>query len=85
MFTKLAKSGPVKFWPVRPQRLAPGPHKAGPFNATHCNDNLPGFRRPRGQRRIPSPPLVCHWINRNGRLECRWRAEPAAPSAAHFT
>ena len=44
-------------------------------NDTHSNDNLPGFRRPKGQRRIPPPALVCHWINRNGRLECRWQVE----------
>ena len=45
-------------------------------NDTHSNDNLPGFRRPKGQRRIPTPVLVCHWFIRNGRLECRWQAEP---------
>jgi hypothetical protein len=81
MFTKLAKSGLVKFWPVQPQRIARVLHEVRLCNATHCNDNLPGLRRPKDQRRIPSPALVCHWIDRNGRLECRWQAEPAAPAA----
>jgi hypothetical protein len=76
MFKTLAKSGLAKFWPVQPQRIALGPHEVGLSNATHSNDNLPGFRRPKGQRRIPSPALACRWIDRNGRLECRWRAEP---------
>jgi hypothetical protein len=42
----------------------------------HCNDNLPGFRRPvaTGRRRSPTPALACHWLIRNGRLECRWQA-----------
>jgi hypothetical protein len=48
-----------------------------PSNDTHSNDNLPGLRRPKGQRRIPSPALACHWFNHNGRLECRWQAEPS--------
>jgi hypothetical protein len=78
MFKRLAKSGLTGFWPVQRQRIALRPHQAGP---THSNDNLPGFRRPKGQRRIPSPTLACHWINRNGRLECRWQTEPAAPAA----
>jgi hypothetical protein len=42
----------------------------------HSNDNLPGLRRPKGPRRIPTPALACHWIDRNGRLECRWQAVP---------
>ncbi|SHI08746.1 hypothetical protein SAMN05443248_8067 [Bradyrhizobium erythrophlei] len=46
-------------------------------NDTHSNDNLPGLRRPKGQRRIPSPALACHWFNHNGRLECRWQVEPS--------
>jgi hypothetical protein len=40
------------------------------------NDNLPGLRRPKGRRRIPTPALACRWIDRNGRLECRWQAVP---------
>ncbi len=77
MFKTLAKSGLAKFWPVQPQRIALGLHEVRLSNTTHSNDNLPGFRRPKGQRRIPSPTLACHWIDRNGRLECRWRVEPA--------
>jgi hypothetical protein len=49
---------------------------AGFFIDSYANDNLPGVRRPKGRRRIPSPALACHWINRNGRLECRWQVEP---------
>jgi hypothetical protein len=47
---------------------------AGFFNETPSNDNLPGVRHPKGRRRIPSPALACHWVDRNGRLECRWQA-----------
>lgn len=85
MFERLAISGLVKFWPVQPQRTAPRLRADGPFTATCSNDNLPGFRRPKDQRRIPSPALVCHWFNRNGRLECRWRSEPSgdAPISDH--
>ena len=65
MFKTLAKS-----WLVPSRRTAPGPRLA----ITHCNDNLPGFRRPAaGRRRTPA--LACHWFDRNGRLECRWHAE----------
>jgi hypothetical protein len=65
MFKTLAKS-----WLAPSRRLAPGPRLA----ITHCNDNLPGFRRPAaGRRRTPA--LACHWFDRNGRLECRWHAE----------
>ena len=69
MFTRLAE-----FRLVQSRRTAPGPREA----IMHSNDNLPGLRRPKGQRRIPTPALVCHWFNRNGRLECRWQAEPDA-------
>jgi hypothetical protein len=75
MFKTLAKSRLLSFWPVQPQRIALLLHGVRPSNPTHSNDNLPGLRRPKGQRRIPSPTLVCHWINRNGRLECRWRVD----------
>jgi len=77
MFTRLAKSGLVKFRLVQPRRIAPGPHEAGLSNRTYSNDNLPGFRRPAvmGKRRSPSPALACHWFDRNGRLECRWHRE----------
>jgi hypothetical protein len=82
MFTRLAKSGLVRFWPVQPRRVAPGLHAAGLSNRVYCNDNLPGFRRPAaaGKRRSPTPALACHWFNRNGRLECRWQTEPAVPA-----
>jgi hypothetical protein len=71
MFKTLAKSGLVDF------RFAGfRPRVAGFSNNSLSNDNLPGFRRPKGRRRIPTPALVCHWIIHNGRLECRWQAEP---------
>jgi hypothetical protein len=78
MFKRLAKSRLADFKrggfrPLLPRRVAL--RGAGFFNATHSNDNLPGFRHPKGQRRIPTPALVCHWFNCNGRLECRWQAE----------
>jgi hypothetical protein len=70
MFKTLAKSGLVDF------RFAGSrPRAAGFSNNSHSNDNLPGLRRPKGRRRIPPPALVCHWIDRNGHLECRWQAE----------
>ena len=72
MFTRLAASTLVKFSLVQSRRAAPGPGEA----VMHSNDNLPGLRRPKGRRRIPTPALACHWIDRNGRLECRWQAEP---------
>ncbi len=66
--------------PLQPRRVAL--RRAGffidtHFNDTHSNDNLPGLRRPKGPRRIPSPALACHWINHDGRLECCWQAEPS--------
>jgi hypothetical protein len=64
MFQRLAK-----FRFLKHRRMAPGPREA-----MHSNDNLLGFRRPGGERRIPSPALACHWFDRNGRLECRWLA-----------
>jgi hypothetical protein len=66
MFTRLAE-----FRLIQSRRTAPGPGEA----VTHSNGNLPGLRRPKGRRRIPTPALACHWINRNGRLECRWQVE----------
>jgi hypothetical protein len=72
MFARLAESTFVKFRLVPSRRTAPGPGEA----IMHSNDNLPGFRHPKGRRRIPTPALACHWIDRNGRLECRWQAEP---------
>ena len=76
MFKTLAKTRLLSFWPVQPRRIAPLLNEVRLSNDTHSNDNLPGFRRPKGRRRIPSPALACHWINRNGRLECRWQTEP---------
>jgi hypothetical protein len=61
--------------PLQPRRVAL--RGAGFFNDTHSNDNLPGLRRPKGPRRIPSPALACHWSNHDGRLECCWQAEPS--------
>jgi hypothetical protein len=46
--------------------------RAAAFNNSPSNDNRPGFRRPPGQCRRPKPALDCHWIEVNGRLECRW-------------
>jgi hypothetical protein len=65
MFKRLAKS-----WLAQSRRAAPGLRPA----ITHCNDNLPGFRRPAaaGKRRAPTPALACHWLHRDGRLECCW-------------
>jgi len=78
MFKRLAKSSLADFRlagfrPLQPRHIA---LREASFVDTHSNDNLPGLRRPKGQRRIPSPALACHWINRNGRLECRWQVEP---------
>lgn len=56
MFEKLAK-----FRSFGPRRMVPP--------AVHSNDNLPGFRRPADRRR-PTP--ACHWVQIDGRLECRW-------------
>src|ERR1700738_4788026 len=103
MFERLARSGLADFKfadfkfggfkfgglrPLQPRRIAL--RGAGFFNESPSNDNLPGLRRPKGQRRIPTPALVCHWFNRNGRLECRWQAEsnadpPLSDSAEHRT
>jgi hypothetical protein len=65
MFKTLAKS-----WLAPSRRPAPGPRPA----IAHCNDNLPGFRRPAARKRR-APALACHWFDRDGRLECRWLAE----------
>jgi hypothetical protein len=78
MFTRLAKSRLADltlggFRPLQPRRVAS--RGAGFFDDTPSNDNLPGRRRPKGQRRIPSPALACHWFERRGRLECLWQAE----------
>ena len=86
MFARLAKSGVVfglaKFRLIEPRRIAPRPQPAG--LPSHCNDNLPGVRRTASasKRRAPTPALACHWVNRDGRLECRWQAETGgdAPS-----
>ena len=80
MFKRLARSrfADLKrggFRPLQPRRVAL--RGAGIFNETHSNDNLPGFRRPKGQHRIPPPALACHWFNHDGRLECCWQAEPS--------
>jgi hypothetical protein len=80
MFKRLAKSRLADFKlggvrPLQPRRVAL--RGTGFSSDTHSNDNLPGLRRPKGQRRIPSPALACHWFNCNGRLECQWQAEPS--------
>jgi hypothetical protein len=62
------------FRPLQPRRAAL--RGAGLFSETPSNDNLPGIRRPKGRRRIPSPALACHWVDRNGHLECHWQAAP---------
>jgi hypothetical protein len=64
MFTRLAE-----FRPFEPQRAA-----AQWGKVMHSNDNLPGRRRPAGERRSPPPALACHWsLNESdGRLECHW-------------
>jgi hypothetical protein len=74
--SRFAKSGFARFWPVQPRRAAPVSCQAG--LPVHGNDNLPGFRHPAvsGKRRSATPALACHWIDRDGRLECRWQAEP---------
>ena len=79
MFNRLATSGLADFtfggfWHLQPRRIA----QRGAVSSieTHSNDNLPGLRRPKGPRRILTPALACHWVNCNGRLECRWQAEP---------
>jgi hypothetical protein len=72
MFARLAESTFVKFRLAQSRRTAPGPGKA----IMPSNDNLPGLRRPKGRRRIPTSALACHWIDRNGRLESRWQAVP---------
>lgn len=83
MFTRLAKSGLVKFRFVQPRRIAPGPHEAGLSNRPYSNDNLPSVRRPRGPRRIRSQALVCHWslIDGGTRLGCRWHPAASAQTA----
>jgi hypothetical protein len=64
MFARLAK-----FRSFEPQRVA-----ARWGEVMHSNDNLPGRRRPAGERRSPPPALACHWSlnDSDGRLECRW-------------
>jgi len=92
MFKRLAKSrlADLKRGGFRPPQRRVAPRAAGFFDDAHSNDNLPGLRRPKGQRRIPTPALVCHWFNRNGRLECRRQAEsngdvPLSDFAEHRT
>lgn len=72
MFTRLAKTGLAKLWPVQPRHIVPRLHDVRLSNRAYSNDNLPGLRHPKGRRRIPSPALTCHWLDRNGRLECCW-------------
>jgi hypothetical protein len=71
MFETLAKSGLLdfRFAGLQPRVAAFSRH-------SHSNDNLPG------RRRIPTPALACHWIVRNGRLECRWQADGDLPKPA---
>src|SRR5258708_34049374 len=70
--TRLARSGLAKLWPVQPRHIAARLHEIRLFHRPYSNDNLPGLRHPKGQRRVPSPALTCHWLDRNGRLECCW-------------
>lgn len=74
MFKTLAKSGLASFRLAQLRRIAPAPRQAAFPNHPHLNDNLPGFRRPAaaGKRRSPTPALACHWVDRDGRLECCW-------------
>ena len=59
------------------RRLGPRPGMPRGTVAAHANDNLPGLRRPAGQRRSPPPGLACHWVPTDGnRLECRWQIDP---------
>jgi hypothetical protein len=71
MFPKLAKTGLVKFWLVQPPRITPGAYEAG--RPAYCNDNLPAAHRAIGRCRPPA--LACHWLDRDGRLECCWHRE----------
>src|SRR3982074_3094924 len=50
---------------------------------SYANDNLPGVRRPKGRRRIPSPALACHWslIDGGTRLACHWPGEAPTHTA----
>jgi hypothetical protein len=78
MFKRLAKSrlADFTFGGFRHlQRSRIALRGAGFSNDACSNDNLPGLRRPKGQRRIPTPALACHWFDRNGRLECHWNVE----------
>ena len=77
MFKTLAKSGLANFRLVQLRRIAPWPQQAAFSNHPRLNDNLPGFRRPAaaGKRRSPTPALACHWVDRDGRLECCWQFE----------
>ena len=70
MFKRLAK-----FRLLKPRRIASGLRDVMP-----ANDNRLVSRRPGGQRRIPSPALVCQWSLTDGgtRLGCRWK--PEAPT-----
>jgi hypothetical protein len=72
MFKRIAK-----FRLLEPRRVAPGRREAMP-----ANDNLPGFRRPGGRRRIRPQVLVCHWslVDGGTRLGCRWQPEALAPT-----
>jgi len=89
MFARLAKSGLVtsgfsksgfaKFWPVQSRRGAPAPCLASVL--AHSNDNLPGIRRPAATGERVTPALACHWVERDGRLECRWQVDGDAPPA----
>lgn len=66
MFNKI-----TTFRALQARRIAPGS-----IGAVHSNDNLPGFRRPAGGRRLrPKLALACHWYANGGQLECRWDVE----------
>ncbi len=77
MFKTFAKSGLAGFRLVQLRRIAPQPRRAALPSHPYLNDNLPGLRRPAaaGKRRSSTPALACHWVDRDGRLECCWHLE----------
>ena len=61
---------PATVLPFRPSR--PTSVQGAKFSNCHSNDTRPVVRRcvaPRPRARLAP---VCHWIELDGRLECRW-------------